>query len=349
MSGSSGMCQTLACLNSLARSTQASCRLNATKQIGCPQSQTILLKVRTRALPSQLVDGIKNRRIEAQSRQRAKQQSIVPSRKQRLSQRPSSFDRRMPFSFILRNVLQVRILRQDKGRSLLSPSRQTRESVRTVADHGEVVRNRLRLHSELGHHTGFVADDVLPTIELNDSRTDDALAEIFVGSTNEHLLYALLLRGFSGGRSERVIRLKLDHRPHHDSHGLQRLFENRELREQLRSYAFTRLVSGIQIVAEGFHHMIGCDPKMGRAPIDHRPKGGQHTAHGADLMSAHIGRRRHGEKVPEQFVGPVDQVDVHATKSSPQAMLNDPGDQRVLQMKSSADSTFWEGNRSEPM
>ena len=101
------------------------------------------------------------------------------------------------------------------------------------------------LDPELGHNAGFIAQGVAPSVQLNDPCADNTLTEVFVRRTNEHLPHTIVLRCLTGGRSERVIRLIIDHRPHHDSHCFQRFLENRELREQLPRHTFAGLVSGI--------------------------------------------------------------------------------------------------------
>src|SRR6266568_5796454 len=106
----------------------------------------------------------------------------------------------MPFPPILRNVFKMGILRQGKSRSLDSLSRHTWEAVCAVPDHGQVVRNRLRLHPELGHYTGLIAQDVAPAVQLNDSCAHDTLTEILVGCANEHLLHTIILCSLSGPR-----------------------------------------------------------------------------------------------------------------------------------------------------
>src|SRR5207302_716554 len=57
--------------------------------------------------------------------------------------------------------------------------------------------------------------------------------------------------------------------------------------------------------------MVGCNSDMGCALLDHRQNGSHHSMDGPDFLAAGIQRRRHGEKVPEQFEGAVDQVNVH--------------------------------------
>ncbi len=108
-----------------------------------------------------------------------------------------------------------------------------------------------------------------------------------------------------------------------DTHGFQRLFKNRELREQLRWDAFTGLVSGIQIVAERFHHMVGGDPDVGHSLIDHRQDRAQHAAHGRDLLAVLASRLGESKEMPEQLVCAVNQVNVHEILSACKSILYD--------------------------
>ena len=83
--------------------------------------------------------------------------------------------------------LPVEDTRESKGRRLRTPSRDTGESVRAIAYHGEIVRNRFRLHSELGDDASLIAHNLLPSVELNDAFADNTLAQIFVRRANENL------------------------------------------------------------------------------------------------------------------------------------------------------------------
>ena len=174
----------------------------------------------------------------------------------------------------------------------------------------------MRLHSELGLNAGFIAQDIAAAVQLDHPRAHNALAEVFVRRADQHLLHTVVLGCFIGGRSQRVIGLKVDLRPHLHAHGFQRLLKHRKLREQLRRHAFAGLVSGIQIVAERLHDMIGGHAQVGCALLDHGQDGGQDAAHCADFLAIHIRRSGHGEKVPEQFIRPINQVDIHAAPIS---------------------------------
>ena len=104
----------------------------------------------------------------------------------------------------------------------------------------------------------------------------------------------------------------MDHWPHHDPHGFQRFLKNRELREQFLRHALAGLVSGIEIVPERLHDMIGGNPDVSCSTLDHGHDGSQDTADCSDFLAARIRRGGHGEEVPEQFVSTVNQVHIHA-------------------------------------
>ena len=57
--------------------------------------------------------------------------------------------------------------------------------------------------------------------------------------------------------------------------------------------------------------MIGCNPNVGCTSLDHGQNGSQDATYGADFLAVHICGSGHGEKVPEQFIGPVNQVHIH--------------------------------------
>jgi hypothetical protein len=115
-------------------------------------------------------------------------------------------------------------------------------------------------YAEFGYNPRFIAQNVALSVQLNDSRADNALTEIFVGRTNDHLLHTVILRRFTGGGGERIIRLIVDHWPRHHSDCFERFLENRELREQLLGHTFAGLVTGIQIIPKRLHNMSVATP-----------------------------------------------------------------------------------------
>jgi hypothetical protein len=90
-----------------------------------------------------------------------------------------------------------------KAAAFCAPSGDTGEAIGTVAHQSQVVWNGPGLHSELGHDAGLIAQDILPTVQLNDPRAHKALTQIFVRRTNEHSLHTLIASGFAGRRSQR--------------------------------------------------------------------------------------------------------------------------------------------------
>ena len=96
-------------------------------------------------------------------------------------------------------------------------------------------------------------------IQLDDARAADALREILVGRADQHALDARVRGGRCRRRRQRIVGLELDHRPDGDAERRQRLFEQRELREEVGVDALAGLVAGPQIVAERLDHVVGRD------------------------------------------------------------------------------------------
>src|SRR5579872_1566817 len=130
----------------------------------------------------------------------------------------------MPLSPVFRNLFKAAIPRKGHGCSLGTPSRHTRESIRTIPDHSQVVRDRLRRYAELRLNGGLVAHDVAAAIQLNNSRADYALTQILVGRANEHTSHAFVSRSLESGGSQGIIGLVMNHWPDHDAHCLESLF-----------------------------------------------------------------------------------------------------------------------------
>src|SRR5947207_1269531 len=116
----------------------------------------------------------------------------------------------MPCSPILGNAFKVRILSQRKSSRLYAPSRQTRVAISSVANHGQVIRNRCRADSELRHNARLIAQDIAPAVELDDSRAGNTLAQVLVRGANEHLLHAAIFGCLHGGRGQRIVGLIVD-------------------------------------------------------------------------------------------------------------------------------------------
>ena len=144
---------------------------------------------------------------------------------------------------------------------------------------------------------------------------DDALGEVLVGRADPHALDARVGRRERGGRGEPVVGLVLDERPHREAGRGERLLERVELRAQRGVDARAGLVARVEIVAERLDHVVAGDADVGRALLEQPDQRREHAAHGAHLLAVRARVRRHREEVPEQLVGAVDQVDLHAPRN----------------------------------
>src|SRR5581483_8572897 len=79
-------------------------------------------------------------------------------------------------------------------------------------------------------------------------------------------------------------------------------------------YALAGLVSEVEIVAKGLDHVVSCDAKVRLPGFNHRQHGSHNTANGSNLLPVSLLCGRNREKVAEQLVGAVDQMNDHATQ-----------------------------------
>ena len=118
-------------------------------------------------------------------------------------------------------------------------------------------------------------------------------------------------------RTQRVIRLELDHRPQHHPDGLERLLRERELREQLGRHACLGLVAREPLVAPGADDMVGGAPEVGHAVVPQQRQGALDDAHrGTHRRPIGRGVGRTSEVGPEQLVGRVQEVELDAGHAS---------------------------------
>src|SRR6185295_9227090 len=110
----------------------------------------------------------------------------------------------MPCSRILWDVLEMFVLRKAERRSLWSPARHAGKSIGAVSDYCQVIGNRFGFHAKFFDDARFVANDFAPAVQLNDSRADDALREIFIWGADDHFCYSSVLRCFMCGRRKRI-------------------------------------------------------------------------------------------------------------------------------------------------
>jgi len=119
------------------------------------------------------------------------------------------------------------------------------------------------------------------------------------------------------GRGQRIVRLQLDHGPHHDTHRGQCLLEWVELGEERGLDTFARLVAGPEVVAEGLDDVVGRDPDVGRFVLDHLQHGMQHSRDGAVRLVLAFVEAALAVEVTEQLVGAVEDVNDHLESIQP--------------------------------
>src|SRR5215475_697977 len=184
----------------------------------------------------------------------------------------------------------MEVARKSECCSFCAPPRQAGISISAVADHCQIIRNRLWPDSELLDDSSLVAHDLAPSIALHHSRADDALGQIFVGCTNYDLAHMLVLRCVERRGSESIVGLEVDHWPDENAHRLQRLLHNGKLREQLWRDAFAGFVALIKLVSKRLDYVVSRNSDMSRALFDHRQHRSEHAASSSDFLAARIGR-----------------------------------------------------------
>src|SRR5579864_3878749 len=145
------------------------------EQVGSLESLTECLETCLPALPSQVLYRLKDRRVQPQGSECAKQEGVVPGAEERFGKPARAADRCGPLLPTLWDVLKMTILREHRGRCFGAPSSNAGIAVGTIADDGEVVGDRLRLDSESFHHTGFIPHCISHAIQLHHPRADDTL------------------------------------------------------------------------------------------------------------------------------------------------------------------------------
>ncbi len=134
-----------------------------------------------------------------------------------------------------------------------------------------------RRHAELRDDAGFVDERARADVELHDARAADALRQILVGRPDDHATHPLVPRRNRRRCRQGVVGLELHHRPDDDAERRERLFEQRELRQQIRLDAFARLVAAPEIVAEGLDHVVGRDTDVRGSVLDESQHGSAST------------------------------------------------------------------------
>ena len=205
------------------------------------------------------------------------------------------------------------VLGQDRGGRLGAPAWDARDSVGGVSDQRQVVGHRHGFDTELGAYPGFVEHEVAPAIDDDDPLPLHALRQVLVRRAEPHGFDVRVGAVARRRGRQRIVGLELDHRPHHEAQRLADLLGGVELRIELGFETLPRLVTLEQIVAERFDRVVEGDADVRRPFRPHQTehRAGKH-AHRADLFPVRrlgFGRSEIG---PEQLVGPVDRMHVHA-------------------------------------
>src|SRR5262245_243790 len=101
----------------------------------------VSLKIRRWALPFQFVHSFEDRDIQLQSCQSPVEDGIVVALKKDGRQPLSAPDQRMPLAPVLRHIFQMKVPFKRQRGGFWAPPRQSRKTVRAIADNCEVVWN----------------------------------------------------------------------------------------------------------------------------------------------------------------------------------------------------------------
>jgi hypothetical protein len=179
---------------------------------------------------------------------------------------------------------------EDGGGGLRAPALQARIAVGRITDEGEIVGDRGRRNAELLDDARLVAQLVPSPIELHDSRAAHRLREILVRRADRHALHPRIECSARGPGCQRIVRLVLDHGPHGNAEGTQRLFERDELGEQVSRNAGARLVSAPEPVAERLDHVIGGHGEVRDTAVDQSQDRPDHSADRCDFLPVTVVR-----------------------------------------------------------
>ena len=138
-------------------------------------------------------------------------------------------------------------------------------------------------------HAGLVDDAaLLAPVELHDLGVLHALTEVLVDGADEHPTDAVVVACDPGRRGQAVVGLLVDHRPDRDAEGPQAVFQERELRQQLRRHPLARLVPRVQVVAERLDHVVGGHAHVRRALLQHHQHRAEHAPGRRDLHAVGV-------------------------------------------------------------
>jgi hypothetical protein len=114
---------------------------------------------------------------------------VFPFALERARQRGRTRGVHMPVARIRGDRLQVNEFGEHRGGRFRPPTLEPGITISGVANQREVIRNRLRRHSELLDHAGLIEGDARTAVQLHHPRAADALREVLVGCADNHALY----------------------------------------------------------------------------------------------------------------------------------------------------------------
>jgi peptidyl-prolyl cis-trans isomerase A (cyclophilin A) len=247
--------------------------------------------------PAQLVDVMKERRVRAQRCQILEQERELAAIAE----------------YIWRKIFELAMAIDETRRGDCADSRNARVTVGAITNEGEVIRDVLGIHAELGANGVGVANLLRFAIHLHDAVVAHALREILVRRPDAHFLHCRILGGDARAGRETVVGFEIGHRPNGDAHRGETVFERLKLRDQRRLHSIAGFVAGPQIVSEGFNDVVRRNGKMRRARLEHLEHGVQYADDGAERWVFTFGEAADAVEVTEQFIGPVEQMNDHGS------------------------------------
>jgi len=209
-----------------------------------------------------------------------------------------------------RDLLELAVVGEQAGCGFCTPARDTWDAIRAIADEREVVGNRTRRDAKLLDHAGFIQGAFAHPIEADNAFALDALAKIFVRRTDHHLIHGVCKTG--GSRRERVVRLKLDHRPGDNTERAANLFSQLELGKESRIDAFACLVSRKQLITKRFDNVVESAGNVRHFGIAEQRHQASKQAAGGAYFLARLGLAWRKRVVrPEQFKGAIHDKEFH--------------------------------------
>ena len=218
---------------------------------------------------------------------------------------------RRPRAVIGGNRLEVFVPREHGGGRLRAPAADARIAVGAVTDQRQVVRNRGRRDAELRPTPSSSSVTRVRrctcTTRVPRTHCDRSLSGVQISTRSTRGSAAARCAADASASSASTSTIGHTTKPAAASTSS----SSGNCAHRSGGNPGARLVAGPQVVAKGFDDVIGGHADVRRALADHREQRMQHAAHRRDLAAVGVARRRHRVVVAKQFVGAVDEMDVH--------------------------------------